>query len=220
MNPPRSLVDVLKSMIERTYGLPAVIGELAPFIVGDQGYRMFYAEPGLEPDEAGARILVRDMGKPLRAALYCPDALVRHLETFNPLKGLGDVNIEAFAVLVEEIDHILTLASRASERRPISLLELEHHANITKYLAVMHFLGKQTGRRRVAEPLRQWARHHLFERYSGKQGADEARYREAARLACRYLRILEALAPEDRRAEILTFHRRTIPEILRLVQNN
>jgi len=44
--------------------------------------------------------------------------------------------------------------------------------------------------------------------------------REAARLACRYLRILEALAPEDRRAEILTFHRRTIPEILRLVQNN
>ena len=220
MNPTRSLVDVLKSLIERTYGIPAVIGDLAPFIVGDQGYRMFYAEPGQESEEAGARILVRDMGKPLRAALYCPDSLVRHLETFNPLKGLGDVNIEAFAVLVEEVDHFLTLASRASESRPTSLLELEHHANITKYLAVMHFLGKQTGRRRVAEPLRRWARHHLFERYSGKLGVNEARYREAARLACRYLTILEALAPEARRPEILAFHRRTVPEILRLVQNN
>ena len=220
MNPPRPLVDVLKSMIERTYGLPSVIGDLAPFIVGDQGYRVFYAGPGLESEVAGARILVRDIGNPLRVALYCPDSLVRHLETFNPFNGLGDVNIEAFAVLVEEIDHLLTLASRASESRPVSLLELEHHANITKYLAVMHFLGKQTGRRRVADPLRQWARHHLFERYSGKQGADEARYREAARLACRYLKILETLAPENRRAEILTFHRRTVPEILRLVQTN
>src|SRR2546422_7095992 len=211
MTPSRSRVDVLKSLIERTYGIPAVIGDLAPFIVGDQGYRMFYAEPGQESEEAGARILVRDMGKPLRAALYCPDSLVRHLETFNPLKGLGDVNIEAFAVLVEEIDHILTLASRASERRPISLLELEHHANITKYLAVMHFLGKQTGRRRVAEPLRQWARHHLFEGYSGKQGAAERRYKEAARLPRQDLRNFETPAPRGRRGEIRALPKRPVP---------
>jgi len=213
-------VDLLKAIIERTYDIPPLIGDLAPFIVGDEGFRLLYADSGLERRDRGACILVRDAIEPPRAAFYCPDSLVRHLETFNPLKGLGDVNIEAFMVLVEEIDHLLTLASRVYESRSVTLLELEHHANITKYLMVLHFLGKQTGRRRVTEPLRQWARHHLFERYSGKQGVEEARYRDAARLACQYLRILEGLDPEKRRAEIRTFHRRTVAEIQRLVLTN
>jgi len=220
MNPGRPLVDVLKSLIERTYDIPPLIEDLAPFIVGDEGYRRFYDRPGLESPEKGARILVRATDGALRAAFYCPDSLVRHLEMFNPLKGLGDVNIEAFAVLVEEVDHLVTLASRASEGRPVTLLELEHHANITKYLAVVHFLGKQTGSRRVAEPLRQWARFHLFERYSRTHGAEGARYHEAARLAWRYLRILESLTPVERRAEIRAFHRRTLSEILHLVERN
>jgi hypothetical protein len=220
MNPGRPLVDVLKSLIERTYDIPPLIEDLAPFIVGDEGYRRFYARPGLGSPETGARILVRATDGALRAAFYCPDSLVRHLEMFNPLKGLGDVNIEAFAVLVEEVDHLVTLASRASEGRPVTLLELEHHANITKYLAVVHFLGKQTGSRRVAEPLRQWARFHLFERYGRAHGAEGARYHEAARLAWRYLRILESLTPVERVAEIRTFHRRTLSEILHLVGKN
>jgi hypothetical protein len=220
MEPTRPLVEVLKSIIERTYDIPPLIDDLAPFIVGDQGFRLLYAESGLERKGSGACILVRDETAPLRAAFYCPDSLVRHLETFNPLNGLGDVNIEAFVVLVEEIDHLLTLASRASESRPVTLFELEHHANVTKYLMVLHFLGKQTGRRRVAEPLRRWARHHLFERYSGKPGVEEARYREAARLACQYLRVLEGLDPVEKRAEIRIFHRRTVAEIQRLVLTN
>lgn len=220
MNRTRSLVEVLKSMIERTYGIPPCIDDLSPFIVGDEGFRRFYVEPGLDPPGTAARVLVRDSGRPLRAALYCPDSLVRHLETFNPLMGLGDVNIEAFAVMVEEIDHLVTLASRVSERRPVTLLELEHHANVTKYLMVLHFLGKQTGRLRVAEPLRQWARFHLFERFSGGPGVDAARYREAARLAWQYLRVLETLPPEKRRAEIRAFHRRPFSEILHRVLAN
>jgi len=220
MNPTRPLVEILKSIIERTYGIPPLIDDLTPFIVGNEGFRKFYFRPGLDQGEAGARIMVRDSGRSLRAAFYCPDSLVRHLEMFNPLKGLCDVNIEAFAVLVEEIDHLVTLASRAAERRPVTLLELEHHANVTKYLTVLYFLGKLTGRRRVAEPLRQWARYHLFERFSGKEGLEEARYREAARLACQYLRLFEALAPEERRAEIRAFHRRPFSEILYLVLAN
>jgi hypothetical protein len=72
----------------------------------------------------------------------------------------------------------------------------------------------------VAEPLRQWARFHLFERFSGKPGVDEARYREAARLAWQYLRVLETLAPEERRAEIRAFHWRPFSEILHRVLAN
>jgi hypothetical protein len=220
MSHPRPLVEVLKSLIERSYGISPCIGDLSPFIVGDEGYRRFYVEPGQQPRGEGARILVRQSGGPLRVAFYCPDSLVRHLERFNPLRGLGDVNIVAFAVLVEEIDHLVTLASRASERRPVTLLELEHHANVTKYMMVLHFLGRQSGRRRVTEALRHWARFHLFERLSRKHGVDEARYREAARLAWQYLRVLETLAPEARRAEIRAYHRRPFSEILHLVQAN
>ena len=220
MDTVQPLVEVLKSLIERTYGIPPLIGDLAPFIVGDEGFRSLYAGVAGEGDRTGARILVRESSGSLRAAFYCPDSLVRHLERFNPLRGLGDVNVREFGVLVEEIDHLVTLASRASEGRAVTLLELEHHANVTKYLAVMHFLGRQTGRRRVAEPLRQWARHHLFERLSGADSAAERRYREAARLAWQYLRTFETLAPRDRRIEIRAFHRRPFPDILHLATRN
>jgi hypothetical protein len=214
------LVEVLKSLIERTYRIPSLIGDLAPFIVGDEGFRRLYGKGRPDGQGTGARVLVRESSGPLRAAFYCPDSLVRHLERFNPLHGLGDANVTEFAVLVEEIDHLVTLASRAAEGRAVTLLELEHHANVTKYLAVMHFLGRQTGRRRVAEPLRQWARHHLFERLSSAEGATETRYREAARLAWQYLRVLETLAPGRRSVEIRAFHRRPFSDILRLTLTN
>ena len=210
----RPLVEVIRSIIQRTYGLTPVIGEVGPYIVGDQGFRNLYGGSPDPSGQVGARLLVRQSGDSVRAVVYYPDALVRHLERFNPINGLGDINISAFAVLVEEVDHLLTLASRAVEGRTVTLLELEHHANVTKYLTVMHFLGKQTGRLKVDEALKQWARHHLFERYSSEEGVEEARYREAARLAWRYLRSLEGLPVEKRRAEIRSFHRRPFAENL------
>src|SRR5262249_25999893 len=181
---PRPLLDILKDLMERSSGMPPIIGDLSPFIVGDQGYRLLYGSrtaPGPSEDD-GARVLVREGATPLRAALYYPDALVRHLERHNPIAGVGDVNIDAFAVLVEELDHLLTLASRAAAERPVTLIELEHHANVTKYLVVVHFLTRQSGRPRIREAGRLWARHHLFEKYSGEEGEEPARYRDAAAL--------------------------------------
>lgn len=213
---PRSLLETLQSMIQRSYGMPPVIEDIGRFVVGDAGFRALYPETagaGSAPD--GARVLVRDAGASLRAVLYYPDALVRHLERFNPLTGIGDVNIEAFAVFVEELDHLLVLATRAVEGRSVSLLELEHHADVTKYLVVLHFLGKHTGRRRVPETLRRWARHHLFERYAG--GGDGGRYREAAHLARQYVDHLEALPVGRRHDELRTFQRRPFSETLRIV---
>ncbi|MBI4168621.1 MAG: hypothetical protein HY510_01640 [Acidobacteria bacterium] len=203
----RSLVETIKSIIERSYGIPPVIDDLGSFIVGDAGYRLFYGSE-ITRSGPGARTLVRQSRSGVRASLYYPDALVRHLERHNPLDGLGDVNIDGFAVLVEELDHLLTVAHRALQGRPISLLELEHHAGVTKYLMVLHFLGKQTGHRRVTEALRAWARHHLFERYSSGPGEGEERYRAAARLARRHIAYLETLSVDARRAELRAFQRR------------
>lgn len=206
-------------MIERSYGLPEVIGDVAPFIVGDRGYRAFYGTgPDGVPDEStGARVMVRHAGDRLRASLYYPDALVRHLERYNPLSGVGDENIDAFATLVEELDHLVLLAGRAAAGRSSSLLELEYHAGVTKYLMVLHFLARQTRRRRLSEPHRRWARHHLFDKYAGDGEDDAERYRDAAMLARRYVLYLEGLPVPLRVDELRRLERRSFSDTRSLI---
>jgi hypothetical protein len=221
----RPLLPILQSMIERSFGMGRVIPSAAWFLIGDNGLRRFYGfshstpdpSPG-DPSGHGARILVRPASDPVRVALYYPDRLVRHLERHDPRTGLDDRNIDAFAVLVEELDHLLTLASRAHARRPVTLLELELHAGVTKYLVVMHFIGRLTGRRRVSDFHRRWARHHLFEKYDQGPGDEASRYREAARLAGRYVGWLERLGVSLRRAELARFHARGLGEQIRFIE--
>jgi hypothetical protein len=162
--------------------------------------------------------LVRPFGGVTQAALYYPDALVRHLEIHDPRRGLGDQNIDAFATFAEELDHLLTLASRSAAGRTVTLLELELHAAVTKYLVVIHFLGRLTGRRRVAELHRLWARHHLFEKYAPGGGEEGDRYRTAARLAGRYVALLDAIPGAVRRAELIAFHERPFAEQVRQIE--
>jgi len=215
----RPLLPVLQGIIERTYGMPRVVADPGLFLIGDAGLRAFYRRPASLVEReaaavhrAGARVLVRDPeGRP-RLAVYYPDSLVRHLERHDPRRGIDDGNIDAFAVLVEELDHLLVIASRAARRRPVSILELEIHAGVTKYLVVVHFLGRLVGRRRLSEFHRVWARHHLFGKYAAGGGEDESRYREAARLARRYVSWLERLTVTARRSELLDFDRRGLAE--------
>lgn len=211
-----SLLEALKSLIERTYGMPPLMDDVGRYVIGDRGLRALYGHPG-DGGADGARLLVRESRHGIRATLYYPDALVRHLERHNPLDGLGDVNIQEFAVLIEELDHLLTVAHRAAQGRRVSRLELEHHAAVTKYLVVVHFLGRQLRRRRLPEVLRLWVRHQVLGRYSEGSGESAARYREAARLAHRYLAYLEALPAQARRQELLAFHRRSFQETRRLI---
>ena len=154
LNPAGSatLLPVLQSIIERSYGMPRIVENASAFLIGDYGLRSLYEDRlrGSRQERlTGAMLLVRADPIVLRVSLYYPDALVRHLERNDPRAGIGDDNIDAFATLVEELDHLLTLASRAAAGRSVSLLELEHHAAVTKYLLVVHFLGRLTGRRRV-----------------------------------------------------------------------
>lgn len=214
-----ALLPLLQAVIERSYGMPRLLEDAGRFLIGDGGYRLLYG--GRPSGDGGpgprARLLVRSDESTLRAALYYPDALVLHLERHDPRDGIGDDNIDAFATLVEELDHLLLLASRAAAGRSVTLLELEHHAAVTKYLLVVHFLGRLTGRRRVSEFHRLWARHHLFEKYADDQEGGVDRYHEAARLAGRYVRILERLPVGVRRVELPAFHRRSFGEQVRLV---
>jgi hypothetical protein len=218
-NDSRPLLPVLQGIIERTYGMPRVVADPGLFLIGDAGIRAFHRHPeGMTGEQeaavhrAGARVLVRDPEGSPRLAVYYPDSLVRHLERYDPRRGIDDGNIDAFAVLVEELDHLLVIASRAARRRPVALLELEIHAGVTKYLVVVHFLGRLIGRRRLSEFHRVWARHHLFGKYAAGRGENESRYREAARLARRYVSWLERLPLPVRRAELLDFDRRGLAD--------
>jgi hypothetical protein len=211
--PPIPLVPILQSIIERTYGLAPLVGDVAPYLIGDAGLRAMAVAHAEAAGEAGRpRLLLRPERDGVRAVLYYPDALVAHLERHDPRHGLDDRNIDAFAMLVEELDHLLVVADRLAARRPLRLLDLELHALVTKYLIVLHLLGRLTGRRRVSEFHRAWARHHLLEKYADGDDAESERYLAAARLASRYVRWLDRLTTAGRQAELRRFHARPFDE--------
>jgi hypothetical protein len=216
-----SLLERLKGLLERTYDMPAVVADIAPFVVGDDGYRRFYGED-VETSFAGsadrgARTLIRETHHGIRMSIYYPDALIRCLETHPPQNGVREANIDAFSTLIEELDHFLVIAERAVQMRPLSLFELELHANVSKYLVLSRFAAGRTGS--IGGPRRAWLRYHLFEK-GGWCDADtrvRERYREAARWARRFLDALGTLAPGERIAALRRFHRAGVPGKLRLI---
>src|SRR5262245_6823429 len=212
--PEASLLVRLQRLIETTYDWSTGIQSLTPYLVGDHGYRVFYAGREIlqesTGDDEGPRTLVTWRGGPISLSIYYPDALVRHLEEVNPLKEISDRNVVAFSLLVEELDHLLMLAWCARHERKVRLLELEFHANVTKYFVLAHFLGRATRRLRLTSAQRQWIHHCLF--WQVGEGLPEPqghRYRTAARLAMRFVRSLETLSALERVRVLRRFARQS-----------
>jgi hypothetical protein len=182
-------------------------------VIGDAGLRALYPKGQRDVRSeagAGARLLVRDTGAGVRACIYYPDAMIRRLEEKPPQRGLDEDNVDAFAVLVEELDHLLVAAERAHAGRGVSLLEMEVQANVSKDLVLSRFL---TRRGQCVDPNRRaWLRRHLFHArtFCDDDPAVRERYDDASRLALRFLQSLE-LMPLVRRVEILRrFHRASL----------
>jgi len=198
-----SLLTRLQRLIERSYDWSTGIEDLGPYLLGDEGYRRLYegreiAEelPGASP---GARTLVSWRGHQVRIGVYYPDALVLHLERRNPLHRVDEENVGPFTALVEELDHLLMLAWCARHRREVGLLELEFHANVTKYMVLAHFLARLSRRPHLAPSQRRWILHRLFhDAGEGLPPPFRHRYRTAARLAVRLLSHLDLLPGEER----------------------
>jgi len=201
-----SLLQGVQGLLERTYGMRTRL-DAARFVIGDLGYRTFYVEVRSGGPERGARTLVRETGEGVRAAIYYPDGMIAALERHPPHRGLIEANVDAFAALVEELDHLLCIAEAAERARPVSLLELELHADVSKALVLSRFLAGRDARPLDPER-RTWLRYHLFHKgeWMGETAAECARYREAARLALRFLDAVERLRPETRLQVLRTFH--------------
>jgi hypothetical protein len=214
MSAAPSLVETIQGLLERTYRMQSGLPDIGRYIIGDEGFRRLYGEAHLGSGVGsgggdGARTLVRESPDGVRACIYYPDALIRRLEMHPPQRGLRDTNVEAFATLVEELDHLLFIAERASLDRPLTLFELELHANISKHLVLSRFLAG-SGRRILAHQ-RAWLRHHLFEAptYCDEDPEVRSRYRDAASWALRFIGTVERLGKERRIETLRRFH--TLP---------
>jgi hypothetical protein len=184
-------------------------------VIGDAGLRAIYPKGGHEvrsESGEGARLLVRDTGAGVRACIYYPDAMIRHLEAKPPQRGLDADNVDAFAVLVEELDHLLVTAERAHAGRGVSLLELEVQANVSKELVLSRFLAR--GGRHLDPGRREWLRHHLFHArtYCDDDLEVRGRYEAASRLALKFLRSLQDRPRLLRLETLRRFHRASLSE--------
>ncbi len=204
-----SLLEQLRGLIERTYGFESGLVDLGRYVVGNAGYRRFYAgrEASTRVDSATeqARTLVREVPGALRACIYYPDELIATLERQPPQRGLFDCNVDAFSTLVEELDHLLLLVWRKRQGRSVSLFELELQANVTKHLVLSYFLA--AGRPRLEPQERLWLRHHLFEKGSFVDADPDVaeRYRQAARGAVKFIDALPG-RPRERLVALRRFH--------------
>ena len=209
-----SLLTNLQRLIETTYDWNTGIEDLGPYLVGDRGYQELYGGREIQEEapgpETGPRTLVTWRGGPIGLRIYYPDSLVRHLEAVNPMREVSESNVVEFSLLVEELDHLLMLAWCARHGRGVRLVELEFHANVTKYFVLAHFLGKATRRRQLTSTQRKWLHRHLF--WGMGEEVPEPlgfRYRSAARLAGKFVRYMEELSPADRITVLRRFARRS-----------
>ena len=232
MRAGNSLLETLQHVIERTYDLDTGVTDIGRFVIGDQGFRALYgrwhdagliretvADPRTVMPVSGAtaagsasgtaRTLVREQGDGLALSIYYPDALVRCLEGNDPTRRLDDGNVDSFNTLVEELDHFLVIADRFRSQGVVSLMDLELHANVTKYLVLKMFVGKLRRASRLAPADAAWVKQQIFDRgeFVAEDPDVRARYREASRLAARYVGALDGLAPASRVAALRRFHR-------------
>ena len=220
-----SLLEIVQGLLERTYRMSTGVREIGRFVIGDQGYRNLYREvrvvasgSGSSAGGQGTKTLVRETEEGVRACIYYPDDMIHCLETHPPQWGLGDENVDEFATLVEELDHLLCIAERSQENRPLTLFELELHANVSKHLVLSRFLS---GSGRPPNGCRRtWLRYHLFHKgISGDEDAEvRARYLDAARWALRLLETSRWMTPARRIEMLRRFHGATARGKLELIE--
>jgi len=230
-SPAPSLLEQVRGLIERTYDHQTGLGPLAPFVIGDEGYRRVCSTRSIvrrtgaaasAAEADGAQLLLsQEPDGTWKAALYFPDELIAALEAHPPTRGIDTRNVAAFATFIEEIDHLLLVAARVRGGPDLSLLELELHANVTKDLVVRHFLGRTPRSPGSSRVHGAWVRHHLFVKpiYCDSDPDIRDRYRDAAALALRYLDRLSHLPQHERVTDLRRFSRLSHHAKIRLLSH-
>ncbi|MGR3303064.1 MAG: hypothetical protein ACUZ8I_11245 [Candidatus Scalindua sp.] len=218
------LINELQEKIEKTYALDTGITNIEQYIIGDKGYKEFYAKEGIRTvvkSHSGAKVLIRDTGDTLKVSIYYPDELIRELEDNDPRLGLHDGNVDLCASFVEELDHFLFIAQNYKQNRPFSLLELELQANVTKYLVLKYFIALQNKSIKLSKFDKEYIRYHLFykRKYDIEDASERKRYEDAGKFGMIYTEYIDLLPHEDRLRDLRQFSRMTCPSKIRHIQS-
>ena len=219
-----SLLEELQRKIEKTYAMDTGIKDVSKFIIGDKTYQRLYRDEwiatSINSSNTNAKVFIRQNTKPLRVSLYYPDWMIEKLEKYDPRFGVYDVNIDEVAVFVEELDHLLLIAQNYKHQKQFSLLGLELHANITKYLVLSYFIANQMALPSLNPVFRDLLKRHLFEenQFLGKSTQEIQRYVEANRLAWKYINFLEELNKKEYLQEIRKFNKLASTEMVSYVE--
>jgi hypothetical protein len=218
------LIKELQRKIEKTYALDTGITNIEQYIIGDKGYKEFYAKEKIVTvvkSCSGAKVLIRDAGDTLKVSIYYPDELIRELEDNDPRLGLHDGNVDLCASFVEELDHFLFIAQNFKQHRPFSLLELELQANVTKYLILKYFVALQNKSLKLSKFDKEYIRYHLFykRKYDIEDASERKRYEDAGKFGMIYTKYIDLLPQEDRLRDLRQFSRMTCPSKIRHIQS-
>ena len=218
------LIKELQRKIEKTYALDTGITNIEQYIIGDKGYKEFYAKEKIRTvvkSYSGSKVLIRDAGDTLKVSIYYPDELIRELESNDPRLGLHDGNVDLCASFVEELDHFLFIAQNYKQNRPFSLLELELQANVTKYLVLKYFVALQNKSLKLSKFDKEYIRYHLFykRKYDIEDASEKKRYEDAGKFGMIYTKYIDLLPQEDRLRDLRQFSRMTCPSKIRHIQS-
>ncbi len=184
-----TLLRQFQGLVERTYGSTGV--NLEECLVGGGRYRELSRQSGTETSgmSAEGRTFFQIRHGRLHLAIYYDPGVIEILERYDPMRELGNRNIRAVVVFLEEIDHAIHGSLRFLENRFAteaesgeSMLEdLELQARVDIYLVLELMISRMRRHRRLSQQQRQWLQSHLFrgENFQYSNPFLENRYRNA-----------------------------------------
>ncbi len=207
---PATLLQQCQRLLENTYDARTGVN-FEDFVVGADRCRHLSARVagGQAEYGDGGRFFYYLSGGDLRMAIFYTDELIQCLEAHDPRRGLGEVNVLEFVVFLEELSHALhtSLTFRENRRRlmrPSFLAELEVQAKIDVFLALVFFLQRLEGSKRLSPTARRWIEANLFDRWATAYTSPDLarRYALAVSLGRQAIAFLDSLPGHARLAAV------------------
>ena len=159
----------------------------------------------------GETLLVQEDDAGLALSLYLEEALLKRLETADPLAGLKADQLDDLCKVIEGLSHFNYVVWRAGRKRELSLLELELQAEVDKFVSTMQ-LAMENEDAELINSLHT----RLFSnvRFNDELDPEQnERYRAANEYAARFCRRLKArLVNGDALGELRRFYRLPLGE--------
>jgi len=199
------MLGALQSWLTEFYALELGY-DIEDFLITDQRLASALDRDGRTNDE---KLLISEEDGEAEVCLYLERELLDRLAENDPTARLDQHNLADFWTAFEGVSHFTYYAFKATQDRPVTLLEMELQAEVDKFVATAMLLRKQGERPPVG------LHHWLFElpRFAEALSPEEQeRYERANRYAGKYcMRLWPALASdyggERLRDELRRFYR-------------